>query len=246
MKRVIIYLFLLSSFSVSGQEKTAIKDKRFFIGINVSPDICYRTMVNPENASPDQTHLNIFRDSIEVPKFGYTAGLNFSYRINKRLNIQTGIQYSNKGFKTIPVNYYDRYFILSYTYYRYLPREKAIYISNYSYVDFPLTVNYSFLSTRLQIITSLGLVVNWWQQTTIKIIPDPSNTAWDTFKSITYDSDESYNRIDLSSAIGIGVKFNINDRMNFRAEPTFRYGLINSFTHLWSAGINFGYYVALF
>ena len=43
------------------------------------------------------------------------------------------------------------------------------------------------------------------------------------------------------------LKYNINDRINLRAEPTFRYGLLNTdsktyeYTHLWTAGLNISF-----
>ncbi len=50
--------------------------------------------------------------------------------------------------------------------------------------------------------------------------------------------------------VSVGVEYKINERMNLRVEPTFRYGLLTVIDfpvagYLYSGGLNIGYYVGL-
>lgn len=108
MNRLLIYSLLFSSFSVYGQEKNdtlSSKQRRFSIGVNISPDCCYRTMTKNDKSISDSVwkFAKNLEDSIEKPKFGYTFGINLCYQITKRVYAEFGIQYSNKGYKTIPI-----------------------------------------------------------------------------------------------------------------------------------------------
>jgi len=241
MKRLLLLTILFSSISIYGNDTASTKSRRIFIGANFSADHCYRALTkNDRNFPNDQwTMAKKFDDSVEVPKFGYTAGITFGFQINKRISIETGIQYSNKGYKTIPIM----------TAYNWNEAEAiATNIINYSYLDFPLRVNFSFLKKRIQILASIGTALNCLVQTSTKTIPE---TPTITFKTKTNVSLYPYKKINISPMASVGLKYKINTRMNLRVEPTFRFSMLNidaksyRTTHLWSAGLNIGYYIDL-
>ncbi len=160
---------------------------------------------------------------------------NFYYQIKKRISIETGIQYSRKGYQTIPFpTVYD---------FNYDPAIATNYIY-FTYLDFPLQANYTFLKSKLQIIASVGAVFNYLLKVSNKTIPEASTAL---FQTQTHISNYPYNKINISPTVGLGIKYNINDRINLRAEPTFRYGLLNTdsksyaFTHLWTTGLNISF-----
>ncbi|MEI6123295.1 MAG: outer membrane beta-barrel protein [Bacteroidota bacterium] len=236
MKRLLFLIFLLPAI-LHGQNSTSIKNRKFFIGVNFSPDYSYRFITkNDKSISSDQwTHIKNLEDSIYKPSFGFTTGLNFYYQINKLLSIETGFQYSHKGYQTIPFpTVYD---------FNYDPAIATNYIY-FTYLDFPLRVNFTFLKSKLQIITSAGAVFNYLLQTRSKTVPETPTANFQTQINI---SKYHYNKINISPTVSLGLKYNINKRINLRAEPTFRYGLLNTdsksyaFTHLWSAGLNISF-----
>jgi hypothetical protein len=105
MNRIFFLIVILLSNSAFGQDKVAGKNRRFFIGVNFSPDYCYRSLSkNIDSISNSKwNYAKNIEDSVEIPKLGYTAGINFGYQIKSWLSIETGLQYSDKGYKTIPV-----------------------------------------------------------------------------------------------------------------------------------------------
>lgn len=233
MKQLLLLTFFLPTILL-GQETTATKDRKFFIGVNFSPDYCYRNITKNDNSisSEQWTNIKNTEDSIYKPTFGYTAGLNIYYQIKKRFSIETGINYSRKGYQTIPFptvyNFnYDPAIATNYFY--------------FTYLDFPLRVNFNFLKSKFQIIASAGAVFNYLLQVSIKTIPE---TPTAIFQTQTHISNYAYNKINISPTVSLGIKYNIKNRLNLRVEPTFRYGLLNTdsksyaYTHLWTSGLN--------
>lgn len=236
MKWLLFITFFLPTV-LHGQDTTTTKNRKFFIGVNFSPDYCYRYITKNDNsiANDQWTRIKNLEDSIYKPTFGYTTGLNLVYRIKQRLSVETGIQYSRKGYKTIPIlTVYD--FNLN--------PEKATNYIYFHYLDIPLKANLSFLKSKLQIVTSFGTVLNYLLQVSSRTVPE---TPTASFQTQTHISKYSYNKINLSPTVSAGLKYNINDKINLRAEPTFSYGLLNTdsksyaFTHLWTTGLNLSF-----
>jgi opacity protein-like surface antigen len=245
-KKNVRQLLLISTAVLSltvaySQDSTVVKDRRFYIGASFSPDYSYRTLTKNDDtlSSASWTRIKNLEDSIYKPKYGFTTGICFGFQINKRLSIETGILYSDKGYKTVPIlTIYDWS----------QPPAKATNIIKYVYMDIPLKANYTFLKKRLQIVVSIGAVLNRYRYSRTKTIPE---TPTATFKEQVYKNTYDYNSINISPTVSVGVKYKISNRINLRAEPTFRYGLLGiddksyASTHLWSAGLNFGFYIGL-
>src|SRR4051812_48865989 len=80
------------------QTSDTTKSKKISIGVMYSPDYCYRTL--KPDASEISKAIVETRDNFEIPKFGFTTGLSFIYQLNKKLSLETGLQFSDKGEKT--------------------------------------------------------------------------------------------------------------------------------------------------
>lgn len=241
MKQLFLFLVFLSPLTLFGKDSTTVKDGRFFIAVKFSPDYCYRTLTkNEESISNNQwTSIKKALDSMDVPKFGYTTGFNFGFQINKRLSVESGIQYSNKGYKRIPQ-------LIKYA--LGVSPEMATQIENYTYLDIPLIVNYSFLKNKFQIIIGAGMVLNVFQRSFTRQIPE--NPSPD-FKDNVYENTFDYNKVNFSPTVSIGLNYKISNRIILQTEPSFRYGLQSTLdnlvgnVHLWSVGLNFGFYIRL-
>jgi len=98
MKIILTFLILFPLITFC-QNKDTLKTKRIAIGIVFSPDYSYRTL-KPNSSS---NWIAEFRNSLEIPKFGFTTGLNFLLQLNKRLTLEAGLQFSNKGEKRMDV-----------------------------------------------------------------------------------------------------------------------------------------------
>lgn len=234
MKPYILLSTLIFSFQTLGQDSTWNRSGRFFVGLNFSPDYNYRTLSkNSDDITEDQwNNAKHLEDSIFVPKVAYTTGISFGYQINRRISVESGVRFANKGYKTIPIlTVYD---------WNSSP-ERATTIINFYYLDVPLRMNVTFFNRRIQAIASVGTDLNFLYKTTYVTIPE---TPTPSFPEQTHTSTYEYNRFNLSPTISIGVLYNVSNRFSVRLDPTFRYGLLNldeasyKRTHLWNSGLN--------
>lgn len=242
MKKLIFLLLTLTAFSSYGQdktEKTTTSDfKRVQIGINVSSDICYRTLKNNDGSSSSDFVIKS-NNVNETIKVGYTAGLNVCFNINKIVGIETGIQYSNKGYQT---KFQD---FISGQPDPILPN-KIKFIYNFNYIDIPVKANFTIGKKKVRFFTSVGMTTNIFiKETQTSVLVYSDNT-----ERKTNPTNFNYNKVNISPTISLGIDYKINGRMNLRIEPTFRYGVLKIIDapvtgYLYNGGLNISYYYGL-
>lgn len=254
MKLISILLTTVISTNVFGQEKQidipTSDFKQVQIGVNFSPDFCFRTLKNNDGSSISDIVLNL-RNENETIKFGYTTGLNICFNFKKFVALETGIQYSNKGYQALmkDLTYGDmidpRYGFIYAT--SGTAPTKAKFIYNYHYIDIPLKVNFTFGKKKIRLISSVGLTTNIFIKETSASVLEYSDGKTDRKN---YPTTFDYNKINISPIISVGIDYKINNRMNLRIEPTFRYGVLKIINtpiigYLWNGGLNIGYYFGL-
>jgi len=236
------FLLTLTTFSLYGQDKANVNSMlqrhKLQIGLNVSPDFCYRTTRNVDGDPKYNSFIELMNKN-ETFKVGLTVGLNLCFTRNNSYSFETGIQYANKGIKTKIRDLYPL---------QPDPQvpEKFRSVESYHCLDIPLKVNYTTGKKKLQLISSFGLTTN------IFIIETSTSYLYFTdrkekerlFRSSGYD------RVNISAALSIGLNYRMNDKNSLRIEPSFRHVFIkrnstNIGYYLYSAGLNIGYYVHL-
>jgi len=237
MKAITFLLSIVLTANLFGQETTTAEFKKIQLGINISPDYCFRTLNN--GSSIDETG-----------KLGYTAGLNMNYNFNKNIGIGLGIHYSIKGYKTSmnALSYGD---MIDPNYgFIYDPSHTGAnikYIYNFHYLDIPLKVNFVTGKKKIRFITSVGLTTNVFiKETATRVIEYQDGTH----NRKTHVSNYNYNTINLSPTASFGIDWKLNSKNNLRIEPTFRYGVLKIINapvtgYLWNAGLNVSYYFGL-
>lgn len=248
MKTIILVLTIAITTNLLGQEKQ--KDsptadfKKVQIGVTFSPDYCFRTLKN-NNGSSASNHVMQSRNDCEIGKVGYTTGFNVIFNVNKKIGIEAGIQYSNKGYQTkiqelTSIDMIDP----KYGFINVSPgtQTQLKFIYKYYYIDIPLKVNFSFGKKKISLITSAGLTTNI-------LVKETSTCVLGSDKS-SYSTVDGYNKVNVSPIISVGINWKLNNRNNIRIEPTFRYGVLKIInTHvtgyLWNAGLNISYYFGL-
>jgi len=245
----------LITMSASAQETVAQKPaapfRKYLVSINVSPDICFRTLKNNDGSDFAYAMFDARKDS-EDPKFGYTAGLNLRRNFSHHVGIEAGIQYSNKGYTwnldidPLTTGYLiDPRYGFVYTYDRFVTKVKCRY--NFIYLDIPVRAIFTFGKKKLCFIASIGAVTNILLTAESKTYSEYSNGETSQQKRVIKSD---YNSLNFSPMFSVGVGYKLSDRFNLAVEPTFRYGVlkINDFPvtdYLWNAGLNFSCYYAL-
>ena len=242
MKKLLI-LMASFPFLIHAQEtKKSKSNKAVSIGFSFSPDYAYRTLKNNDGSSSSQLKIDS-RNEREKGKFGFTTGLHVNARLSKKFELQTGILYSDKGYRIFEKNMNSS------------PRPTdpthIKYQTSFNYVDVPLKLNFISGRGRLKFIAGAGLTANFLRndsETVTFIYADGSEKEYP--RSYGF-----YNKFNLSSVISAGVEFKLGANIFLRTEPTFRYGLLKIIdrqvtdyvwdevtAYLWDVGLTTGVY----
>ncbi|HXU27194.1 MAG TPA: outer membrane beta-barrel protein [Bacteroidia bacterium] len=244
MKKLLALVFIITSVFVYAQDSTKTKKvSRFFIGVNFSPDYCFRTLKNTDGSTISAIIYD-HDNKIERAKFGFSSGINACYIITKHISVDLGVQYSNKGYQT------EEQALIYPT-----PRSATIYnlptsgkfVYRYNYIDIPLKANFIFGKKKLRLISSVGLTTNIFISETNSFVGKYSNGS--SFKNSS-TSTSGQTKVNLSPTVSCGIDYKVNSRMFFRIEPTFRYGVLSTVDapiaeYIWNAGLNISYYFGL-
>ncbi len=220
-------LLALLTFSAVAQEQPQLG--KFKFGVNFSPDYCHRTPY-------------FFLDR---SKMGFTTGVNTIYQLNNRIALETGLQYSNKGFQTTLM---DLFFAIP------DPNApvQAQYVYNMHYLDIPLKANLNFRNKKeasdkkARFFASVGLTTNLFLKETQTNILIYSDRADEETNDII---NSPIRKVNFSPTLSFGYDFQTSQHSHLRIEPIIRYGLrgltetIGS-GNLYSAGLNVSFYWA--
>lgn len=239
-KSVFILLIAFSSIVVQGQESKPTKNfKRIMIGVNFSPDYNFRTLTNKDGSSSNNIVIKS-RNELEKAKYGYTTGLNVCINFQKHVALETGIQYSNKGYKTKNLN------LIFAPPNSGLPvKSQSIYA--YKYIGVPLRVKFTFGTSKIRFLSSAGFMTNFLLKVKQTDISEYANGKTE---EKTQSTTSGFKKVDISPLISVGIDYKLTDKIHVLAEPTFRYGVLKTRDapvkeNLWSTGVNIGVYHGL-
>jgi hypothetical protein len=236
IKKLIPVLAIVCALTAAAQEakKASMEPKRISIGVNFSPDFCFRTL-KENDGSYSANQLLKTRNNNEMAMFAYSAGLLFYFNPTDNFAWETGIQYAHRGYQTKKLK-------LMYEQPGPTEPESMNTTYDYYYIDMPLIATFIFGKSKLRFLTSVGFSTN------ILIEENQSMTfqyADGRKKSNTSGTDYKNRKLNISPQVSIGIDYKVNDKINIRLEPTFRYGILNTANtpvaaYLLSAGLNTG------
>jgi hypothetical protein len=235
-------LFLLTIFplTVFCQDTTVENIKKTAIGLTFSPDYCYRTLKSDASSK----WIADIRNMHEIPKLGYTTGMNIAYALNKRIALEAGILYSDKGERT------DKYWLFSIT-----PSGQpdpalptaVSYNYHYIYIDIPVKANYYFLTKRAKLYLTGGVSPNVFitqKSTSIEEYSDGHK------KKNSSTSSSRLASVNLAAIGGLGFSYDFTRKFYLKVEPVYRRSIIPIVDapikgYLYSIGLNLGIYYKL-
>lgn len=239
MKLSVIPFILFVLFSFSGKSQTEEpKPKKISFGINFSPDYSYRRL---HSNNPDHDFVINQLNDWEEPAFGYTTGLSVRYLVNKKFELESGLQFSDKTFNLD----IDRDDFETPDNGLYQPDDPAIperLTTNYHfyYLEVPFKLNYHFYQKRIRMYVSAGVSADFAIDTKSKTTMKYRDRTESIERS---NNGGDYNKICLSGLVGFGAETALFKRFGIRIEPVFRYSFspIDDFMeneNLYSAGLN--------
>jgi hypothetical protein len=207
MRSVLLLIVFLPFVGIS-QSKERVR-RLASIGITVAPEYNYRVL----NFSHDNQWLANMRDDEEVANTGLTIGIQPHFRMGKKMRLETGVLYSNKGLKT---KWVDLAWVTDDAG---LPAESKI-VYRYKYLIIPMNVSYSiFEDEKVRLFASMGMSMNIFLQKKTKVIFENSSSSNDSHESF---KQTGYSHLNFAARMGAGIDYRLSSRLNFRAEPYFQ------------------------
>ncbi|MGC4103306.1 outer membrane beta-barrel protein [Ferruginibacter sp.] len=236
MKHFLAFITALVSLTATAQQKNSSST---LLGLSFSPDHSFRTLVYHSGDAPTDLVIKSRNDN-ELAKFGYTAGLNVYFKCSRRVGFETGIQYANKGYQTK-----EQQLV-------YAPPDNTLPSTQkinytYQYIGIPLKLKLHFGTGQLQFNTGLGFVTSILLNAKENITYGYLNG---TSQKKSSSSTSGFKKLDFSPVISAGVNYQLNNKLQLFAEPSFRYNVLKTkdasiSEHLWSAGLNVGFYCSV-
>lgn len=198
-------LFLL------GQHQDSTKtNRKFSIGLTISPAIAYRSIYAIGEGKKNDFLVNYsipILDSLESPIVTYSFGLDFSYQLNKRLAIESGVFYSKKGYEIDEAVIVDNG-SLNYD-------TGSVHVSN-NYLDVPIKVNFYLLNNRVQLLLIAGVSGNIFINQQAKIVIGGKKTETKKFRP---DNITAFN---FSIIGGVGCGFMLSKKLTIQIQPQYQ------------------------
>jgi Outer membrane protein beta-barrel domain len=232
MKQVLLLITTLVSISLQAQKTI----KHIRVGYNFSADHNFRTLNNVDGSSSSDFVIKSRNDD-ETARFGYTTGLNVCFDLSKLVALETGIQFSNKGYQRKGQH------ILFPTFDPTDP-VKISWVYAYQYIGIPLKAKFSFGKGNLRFVSGIGFTTSLLLSSKQTSTHEYADGSTEKRRSSTT---HGYNKIDISPMVSAGIDYKITKKIHLFAEPTFWYGLIKVKDapvkeNLWNAGLNVGLY----
>lgn len=229
----------------------------YHIGFNAGSGICYRTLAINDNSSLNKDALNQLkrsRNQNEIPKLGFSFALILNGKVNARWNCETGIQFSDLGYRSISLsggfsNITDTG--KGFTQPSFEPSKKPVKEVNWDYshyyIGIPLRLMYNTGEHKYRFIASFGIIPAILLESSLKSITKYTDGTKDKIKS---EALEKYNSFNLFPTIGIGMKYSINRDSYFQIETRASAGclkIINTplTAYLWDTGLNIGIFLSI-
>ncbi len=239
--KFLFVLLLVIPLSLFCQKGDSTKTIKLSIGLTFSPDYCYRTMVS----DPDFQLFADFLNEYEIPKVGFTSGLNLCFKPVKRFSFETGLLYSDKGEKTIE---YSLYYQAPTTQADPALPKTSRYVYHYIYLDIPFKANFFILTKRAKLSVGAGISTNLYLSNYITNIHTYSDghESRESSKNLFY----TFPPLNIAAIAGVGFSYDITKKLYIKFEPTGRYSITPTSStpirkNMYSVGLNTGIYLKL-
>lgn len=210
------------------QDTDSLKQKKHYLGFSLSPDFCFRKIKS--NSENKWIKDNV--DSLEVGKLGYTLGFTYQYVLNKKIDLVSGLLFSNKGEKTKK---------------QYTSKPSQFnYNTQFYYLDIPVLFKYNFFNKKVKFFASAGVSCNIFLTRRTTQITGYTNDD----KKVNYYSKTGISPVNIALIGSIGLECPLTKKWNFKLEPIYRRSMSSIANtpikkYLYSFGLNFGFFTSI-
>lgn len=240
----IVFLLLVVPYADLRAQSEGASSSRWAMGLIASADYCYRKLL-PEKNNKDALTVAEIRDTIEIPKLGYTVGYHVAFRINKRFSLELGLQYADRGERSkkypaiYPTSQPDPL----------IDAVKFRMVSRYKYFDIPLKAKFYILNNKLKLFVSAGFSPSIFLSQRDVLFSENAQGKVTKIQSIGANHG-GYVRVNPVMIAGLGVQYDLFDKLYIKAEPTYRRSIASIIdapikSYLYSTGLELGVFYRL-
>ena len=215
MRNFILLSFALLPAFLFSQNADSSSTKKLSFGFIFSPDYCYRT-IKTDSTYNDKSIVS-GRDTLEIPKIGFTIGATLRYQCCKRFEFATGLFFSNQGEKQKEVML---------TYSTPDPSLPSSFKMNYcyQYLEIPLNLNFSVLEKKkFRFTLCTGISANIYLKTKyIQTLIYSSGYE----KTTSAHGNDAFSAINPAMDFGLGIQYKINSKISIGLQPVYRRSII--------------------
>ncbi len=240
MKKLILAFVTLSHLAIAQTTEPVAstpKERKIALGLSFSPDYSYRSL---KGISANGKAIAELRNNTELPVFAFTSGVKLSTLLKKRFTFETGILFSQKGYKQKPQE------LISQIYDPAIAKSFAYQIT-YSGIDVPIKLNfYPVKTTKGGLFISAGIANNLIMSNKVTYTSEyynaPSQTVKDIKMGLLYMP---------SLLLSVGYQQQLSERLFLKAEPSYRRALLDLNgstlikTYLYSMGLDVSLFLKL-
>lgn len=219
-----IFSFLITIISISSFAQDSIKIdtnqyKKHQFGITYSPDLNFRFL----HADANSLWVKEIADSLEVPKFGYTTGINYTFKISKKTGLSTGVILMDQGEKTKSN----------------IDLQTINYTNHFYFISVPARLDYTFITRKVDVYATLGISGNFFiNHKTVMSVEGKKDP-------IQFNNHSNIEKFVLGGMAGIGMNAKLSKNWLFKTEVLYRQtiqSISNSSVKKWlySVGPNIG------
>lgn len=236
--RISIFAILLFC-TTQLQAFSLAEENPWSVGINFSPNFCYRTIHSNSKDPFMESWINSLND-YEVNGSGFNTGIQISYKIRNAIAVESGLSYAH-------YSYQNRPFPVATMKYPDFRSTTAQYFYHFTYFEIPLRIEYTGKAPKNSFTFSAGIINQFGlDQYTFERIESHNKLVEDN--KFYGNKINSYN---VATTISFGYLFRKSKKISYHIEPTFRHQLLNYNEgsdlkkHLISLGIQIGAYYKL-
>jgi len=237
MSMLVAWMSMVNVFAQDGAdtEKTPTASK-LQIGVLFSPNAAFRTKIFNGGLGGANPSVKERTKRSETAIFGTHVGFSVSYLFSKYFGIQSGVEYSLKGWQRDYVKYNDNTYGDLYEFRREIKR--------YHYLDVPLALVVQSKGDKVRIGFTLGLVANVFLKGSVTNATKLKNAS--TVSRVV--GSENAIPVNLSPLISFGWDIPFGNRFGLSIEPNFRHQLFSQESkslevRLWSVGLGLTCYL---
>lgn len=230
--------------------QTHSKDKKFSIGLNFSPNLCFRTLpVEDTLNSYLNSHYQDLRNLREKRKLGFCSGIDIKWWMSQHFSLKSGLFYANDGYQARDIYWQDDQGIYN--------EGRSDIRYNFHFVKVPIKIEFNQSIKKFNFYISMGLSVDYLLKNQMRVeldyydhIPKEKETFFldrsnEPFWLYPGDAPTTTSKWYLSSLASFGIEYNLTPSLGIRLEPNISYGVSSTFEapikeYLYSGGVNFG------